>query len=60
MTDTRNFTRIPHTLAGTWLEGSHGWTNSYRVVDRAADLRAGRPGPCTQLILLHVQPPGKK
>lgn len=35
MADTRNFTRIPHTEAGTWLEGSHGWTNSYRVVDRA-------------------------
>lgn len=35
MADTRNFTRIPHTEAGTWLDGSHGWTNSYRVVDRA-------------------------
>lgn len=37
MTDTRNFTRIPHTEAGTWLEGSHGWTNSYRAVDRAEE-----------------------
>ena len=23
----------------------------------AADLRAGRPGPCTELIILHVKPP---
>lgn len=32
------------------------------VVSRswAADLRAGRPGPCTQLILLHVKPAEKK
>ena len=32
------------------------------VVSRSwsADLRAGRPGPCTPLILLHVQPPAKK
>lgn len=37
MDDARNFTRIPHTQAGTWLDGAHGWTNSYRVVDRAVE-----------------------
>lgn len=31
----REFVRIPHTEAGVWLEGSQGWHNSYRVVDRA-------------------------
>lgn len=24
-------------MVGTWLEGSHGWHNSYRVIDRAVE-----------------------
>lgn len=24
-------------MAGTWLEGAHGWHNAYRVIDRAVE-----------------------
>ena len=30
-----------------------------RVVDGPRYLRSGRPGPCTELILLHVKEPAK-
>lgn len=29
--------KITADMAGTWLEGSHGWHNAYRVVDRACE-----------------------
>jgi hypothetical protein len=29
--------KITSDMAGTWLDGCHGWTNAYRVVDRAEE-----------------------
>src|SRR5262245_19695374 len=46
--------KVRLTVAGKRKPGTYGI-----VVSRAwaADLRAGRPGPCTPIILLHVLPP---
>ena len=46
--------KVRLTVAGKRKPGRYGI-----VVSRAwaADLRAGRPGPCTPIILLHVLPP---
>jgi len=37
--------------AGTWLEGSHGWHNIYRVVDLAADYGFTVPDEYTTALL---------
>lgn len=35
MRDTITLTNGEEVGTGTWLEGAHGWTNSYRVIDIA-------------------------